>query len=696
MKLNNKNIAKKVVNIILDILIGILGLILLVTIYNNIQVKILGNDYSSFFGRTVFEVQTGSMSDTINAGDWIIVKKESNIKLNDIVTFEHKGEYVTHRVIESYNGTFVTKGDANTAKDSPINKEQIVGKVVKILPHFGILRKTIFNPIVLIALIITCYLIGTVFKKQTEEDLAKEKMMIEKVKKLLEKVKTKVEKTQSTEQKEQQPKIEKIKKEKPKKKKVKKIKPEEQQPTIEEEKNEEIKDEPIKETEETKKEEVKTQAEEINEIPAVEETVDMDKTVFFRMLSVDESEISNAYNPQVLMEEESPLVSKVVTDETEVNETEVKNMLELIQKKKKKCKNFIEKSMFIKKEEISELCLILNRTDKLKTNEPTIKDKFIDAYIDAKYYNKCGNINLEYNGRNMNARIEKTMKELSSKLKKNYKGSDTKYAEKVDKFEKFIILINYLEEDYKTIEELQAKKDAYNKKILKYIKFNDLSAQDLRAIITKLLRIQRKYNGMIKFLLNKLNTGMFELNYNSISKKNTYAVELEHNIQFSKVYSEYIVDRTYTEGIVAEDKIEVLASLLVSQLVKNMINSDFSTKYIIYIPGTLYEKSNKLDKIFKMLDDEFAKNNISILLKFEELSNNKKVIKSLKKNGYNFSVDMNNVTRMKKSDEPLLHMMDNIFISKSKLSETNIIELIPEDLKSNILYDDISSKVGNL
>ena len=39
---------------------------------------------------------------------------------------EHKGNFITHRVIETYNGTFVTKGDANTAKDTPINKNQIV------------------------------------------------------------------------------------------------------------------------------------------------------------------------------------------------------------------------------------------------------------------------------------------------------------------------------------------------------------------------------------------------------------------------------------------------------------------------------------------------------------------------------------------------------------------------------------------
>ena len=105
MKGNSKNIAKKTLNIILDILIVMLGIILIITIYNNIQIKILGNDYASFFGYSVFEVQTGSMEPEISAGDWIIVKYKKNIELNDIVTFEYKDEFITHSVIEKYNAT---------------------------------------------------------------------------------------------------------------------------------------------------------------------------------------------------------------------------------------------------------------------------------------------------------------------------------------------------------------------------------------------------------------------------------------------------------------------------------------------------------------------------------------------------------------------------------------------------------------
>ena len=134
-----------------------------------IQVNILGNDKSSFFGYSLFEVQSGSMADTIEKGDWIIVKYSDEIKLNDIVTYKEGNDYITHRVIESYGEVFTTKGDANNTKDEPITSEQIVGKVVKILPAFGIFRATIFNPFVLIALIVTIYIINLTFKKNNND-----------------------------------------------------------------------------------------------------------------------------------------------------------------------------------------------------------------------------------------------------------------------------------------------------------------------------------------------------------------------------------------------------------------------------------------------------------------------------------------------------------------------------------------------
>lgn len=657
MKGNNNTIAKKIVNIILDILIVILAIILLITIYNNIQIKILGNDYASFFGNTVFEVQTGSMEPEISAGDWIIVKYEKNIQLNDIVTFEHKGQYITHRVIEAYNGTYVTKGDANSAKDAPISKDKIIGKVTKVLPHFGLLRKTIFNPIVLMFLIITCYLISVTFKKPTEKEQAFEQELIAKVKKIA-----------------------------PKRKKVKEV-VEEKEEVVEEIKEEEKEEQTEEVTEVVEEPEI------IASAPVEENEENMDKTVFYRMVSVSEDEISSAYNTPVMVEENVE-VSKVVEPEPEISENEVKSTLELIQKKKKRCANFVEKTIFIKEQEIEEVINLLNLKEKEKTNEPTIRQAFTKFYIDAKYYNNCGEVNLEYNAKNMNSVIEKALKEYAEELTKKYKGSDKQYKDKVNKYLKYFLVLHQFEQAFEKEETIDERRTTYLDKLNKYVKL-DISDKDMKALLTDIIKIEKKYNSMIKFLLDKLSTGMFELEYNKTSEKDYYAVELKHNIAFSKVYSEYIVDKTYSEGIVAEDKVEVLASLLIAQLVKNMMAKDFKSKYIIYISGSLYEKDVKLTKVFKTLDDDFIKNNINILVKYEDLVKYKKIIKDLKKKGYNFSVDMTGVDKIKKTDEAMLHIVEFIFIKKEDATKTNIIEIIPEEVKSKITYDDISSKVGS-
>ena len=663
---NNKNVAKKIINIILDILIVILGIILLITIYNNIQIKILGNDYATFFGHSIFEVQTGSMEPEISAGDWIVVKYDNNIELNDIVTFQNKGEFITHRVIESYNGTYVTKGDANNAKDTPISKDQIIGKVTKILPNFGIFRKTIFNPIVLLLLIGTCYLAMQTFKKTSEKEIAKEQELIDSIKEKILSKKYKTKKVVVEEQKEE--------------------------PRVEQ-KEEEVEVIETLEEEKPTQEEIDKAKELLEETPNIENAEDMDKTVFYRMVSVSEEEISSAYNTPVMIEDDVTEVVQKQEEVLDVTEDEVKLTLELIQKKKKKCKNFIEKSVLIKKEELEEIMMLLNLEEKLKTNEPTIRDKFIDSYVDAKYYNNCGEINLEYNNKNMNLRINECMNDIAEIMIKKYKGSDKAYQEKVEKYLKYILLINFLEQDYQKEEEPDNKKKQYKARIDKFLKL-ELPTKEINQIISKILKVQKKYNGMIKFLLNKLETGMFELKYNSLSEKNTYAVELQHNIQFSKVYSDYIVDKTYYEGIVAEDKIEVLGSLLVAQITKDMFSGKFGKKYFIYVPETLYEKEAKLNKIFKMFDDDFTKNCVNIVVQFSELNKNKKVIKSLIKQGYHFSVDVNQVEKMTKVEEANLHLMDYIFMTKNKATKSNIIELIPSEVKSKITYDDITSKIG--
>lgn len=689
MEVRNGSLAMKITNVVLDILIFIFGIILLIAIYNGIQVKLMGKDHADFFGYSIFEVQTGSMAKTINVGDWVIVKRTNEPELNDIVTYKKGNDFITHRIVEAYKGTYVTQGDANNTKDDPISQDQIVGKVVKILANFGTIKKTILNPFVLIALIITVYVIGYVLKKNKKDDTKGGKSKLkEKIDILLDNI---IKKASIA--------INNIKKErelKEAKSVVPKVVPAPETPapvTPAPITPEPVKSVTVEEHNDITPSEAKTDLDAIAAAPISDE--DMDKTMYFRSVTVDKSELDHSYLDSVEEEIVQPVVEEVVEDIPE-DESLIKHKLDLLNKKRKKCKNIIERVMFIKNEELEEIIQSLNKDEKYKTNEITIKDIFMKNYIDGKYYNYCGDINVEYNKTNMILKLDQVIDETAKKLIKDYKGSDTKYTEKVKKFANIFTVIMYLEQGNNLLADINSKRQLYRKKILKYFMTESIDEVFLKNMVEKIIKIQKLYSGVTEYTFKKLETSTFELQRIEISpRKKIYGVDLEHNIEFSKVYSDYIVDKTYDEGIIAEDKVLVLGNLLLIQIVRNMLDAEFKDKYVIYLPDSLYEKDNKLDKFFTLIDDEYAKNNIIILINYNVLTKNKKLIKGLRKLGYRFAITFDATSEIKAKDEGILYVADYLFIDKQITKTTNVTSSIPEDLRDNIINENVISKLEN-
>lgn len=656
-----KGLFKKIINILLDILIAIFGLILAISIYNNIQIQVLGNKYSSFFGYSTFEVKTGSMGDAIHIGDWIIVKKTPTIKLNDIVTYQKNNEFITHRVIEVYKNSYVTKGDANTGKDDTINKDQIVGVVVKVLPGFGIIRRTLFNPLVLITLIITLVIFDYVLKNNKKTGQPK--------------------------------KILKFKKKAPIVKKV----------VLEEvEKEEVIEKEPVEEVVEKIEEKVEDEVVEeettkdlTEELDPLINPADINKTMAFRMVDVDKNELENSLL-KVSKSDLDDLEEENAPKEEDIQETneEIKEKIKIITSKRKKFKNIIDKVMFVKNEEIDEIVDIINNKEKEKKNEATIRDELKKCYIDGKYYNYVGNINVEYTAKNMISRIDNELERIGEELVKKYKGTDDKYSEKVNKYVEIFTIINDLEESYIKNEDVNSKREAYNKLLSKYYK-EFITDLDLKNNINSIIKTQKLYRAVIRHIFNEQDTTTFEMEYSKINnKKNLLAVDLKHNIAFSKVYSDYIVDKTYTEGVIAEDKCMILLNLLLVRVLNDMFDREFTNKYFIYVPGSVYTKSNKQDKIFGMFDDEYAREAIEVVVLYEDLAANKKLFKDLKKIGYHFSVVFSEGSVIKEKDQKIISICDYVLMSKEVGKNSDLVKNIPNDVTSNIIYDDIMSKVN--
>ena len=664
--MSKKSVKELVLNVILDILIFLLGFVLIVFIYNNIEVKVLGNDYASFFGYSLFEVQTGSMKNEINIGDWIIVKYTDDISLNDVVTYKKGKNFITHRVVEAYKNTYVTKGDANNTKDDAISKKQIVGKVVKVLPHFGFVKKTLFNPFIIILLLLIVY----VANLNSNDN---------KINKLIDKVSPN------------------------RKDFIKKIKEKLSNIKIKEDKKP-IKEEIIKELKVDNKKEIDEEDKAVNnlnlDIDARPNPEDLDKTMFFRMVNVDETELDNTYLKiaETSIDDNKESIKKVALEDKKDEEDDasiIESNLEMLNERKKKFNSILEKAIYIKKLELDEIISILDTDKKLKVNEATIKESLLNSYIDGKYYNYSGDVNTMYNGRNAIKKTKDIMKEEAINLIKKYKGTDLKYGLKVEKYLSIFNVIISLDHYSLVDMDIKAKRELYKSEILKYIK-NYSEVEDILINVNRIIRLQKIHTGMIKQSLEKLETGMFELNIKGItSKKDLHGINLEHNITFSKAYSDYIVDKTYSEGVIAEDKIIILVSLLLSKLVKNMFSFNFKDKYIIYLPNTLYEKENKLNKIIEKLNDEFVKNSIIILIRENEFRENKKIIKKLMKIGFKFAISLEEEKSLNEKEKKDLYLVKYIFVGLKKNVSSVIYDSIPEELLERVVFDDILNKTGN-
>lgn len=659
MVISARKVFEKIVSVFLDILIIIFGFILLVFIYKNIQTKILGNDYSSLFGYSAFEVVTGSMEgneeDSISIGDWIVVKYTNNIQLDDIITYQKDGSFVTHRVIEEYNGTYITKGDANNAKDDPVSREQIVGKVVKILPNFGIIKKTIFNPVVLLSLIVSFYLIGYALRSiKKDQEKIKSKKITEKVDNVVSNVLDKVFDNK-------------------------------------EEKKESVIDKyDFKETEIDVSRTINDEFEEMeDDEEIVLPEVDMDKTMYFRIVSVSKKDI-DYINSQT--GNDVDVNASDLTDEQleETTPEEVNNCMEMLNTRRKKFKNIIDKVMYIKGNELENIIFVLNKKEKYRTNESSIGDALINSYIRAKYYD------VEDSKKSVNVRINNALKETGNKLISSYKGKDVYYSDKVNKFVKYFMLINDLEQIDKLFNNIQAIRENYNNKLLTTFKSELTGPQDLKDMVNGIIKIKKVHESVIKESINKLNTNTFELEVNDVDeKKKLKSAKLVHNINFNKVYSDYIVDKTYSEGIIAEDKILILVTLLMAKIVTSVINGEDNYKYLIYLPESIYKKANKLEKVLSLLDDDIARDNIIFFNDYDEVINNKRVIKTVRKEGYHLAIRFSKDSNVKAKDASYISLAEYLFVDSKVLKVIGLNDILTDEDKGNLIKEDIYEKVIN-
>ncbi len=125
-----RQIVASVLAILLLLIAGLFGYTLIA--------KTRGNPLPTVFGWGSAVVLSGSMEPELPVGALLVIHRQENYKIGEIVTYEDEnGTLVTHRLTAFENGKAVTKGDANNIEDEPFPVSKICGKVRAVLPGVG-------------------------------------------------------------------------------------------------------------------------------------------------------------------------------------------------------------------------------------------------------------------------------------------------------------------------------------------------------------------------------------------------------------------------------------------------------------------------------------------------------------------------------------------------------------------------------
>ena len=702
--MKKNKLVGKIIDYTLNILIVLFAIFLLISMYTAVQVKILKNEYANFFGYSLFEVQTGSMHGTIEAGDWIVVKSTKDVKVKDIITYKHGKDFITHRVVEIYKGSYVTKGDANSSKDEPIDRDQVVGKVTKTLHGFGILRKTIFNPIVIVSLIICLYLFNLTFKTgKTEFDMVIEKIIRIIKKKFFNKkptvkneIKSEKVKVVLDNPKDIAPNVESfmpaniitVVNDNDKLAKVDEtVDNTEVKEDVIEEKNTEIDDDKFANTAMFRMIDIQSddkphyyhEDDKGEDAEVVDIDVDeLSKTSVFRIISADSNDVDKEENKKIEKQKEKftevvglKLNAEEITPPVKVKEITKEYISEKI--KSKKAKNILDKTFFIKRIIYDEVLDVLLSKEKSYILKSPMRKDYIEQYMNFKYFGiESDRID-----------IKKNMASYSKQLKSKFIRDERK-VKTIDAYSKAFEFIHNIESKTGTID--------YRKEILSFKEFDDEILDKMELDISNIINYS---NECLNEILDKLDTNTFKDQYNKIvGQKSLYGVVLEHNISFSKVYSDYIVDKTYTEGIVAEDKIAVLLNILLCKITKDIMKHDYDSKYIVYVPNALYGKDKKLDKIISTIDNDYAKSHVFFLTSVSNMLVNEDDMKRLSKKGYHFALSFNKPVKFNSEDMGYIYLADYYFID-THLEVDKVCETLPSEIIDRLIKDNLDKKIGD-
>ena len=252
-----------------------------------------------------------------------------------------------------------------------------------------------------------------------------------------------------------------------------------------------------------------------------------------------------------------------------------------------------------------------------------IYDDLINAYINTRYYNMYDVVDKHFEVN------------IAYYLKKSLEGvkDDSKYKKKASAMFYLFKYILYFDNvrECKSVRTLISEIDLYRREKLELIdddfevNFYNLLKDDLIAK---------------KNFIDSFDNKNFSINYIKINKEGIFDSRLDYNLKFSKLYSEYAINKVFNSKDIKEQRLFVTYPLVTVKILQDIIKGNFKKEYLVPYSMSLKDKPKKKKRILNIIDNDIVKEKLALKISYDDYINNKEDIYELTRNGFRVAIEL--------------------------------------------------------
>ena len=154
--------------------------------------------------------------------------------------------------------------------------------------------------------------------------------------------------------------------------------------------------------------------------------------------------------------------------------------------------------------------------------------------------------------------------------------------------------------------------------------------------------------------LEKFETDEFSLSFEATEfNEDLYNIKLQHNVKMPMQYSERAIEKVFTEGIIAEDKLQIEYILLSTIAIRDIVNGNFKDAYIAEFEPSLFKKKQKLNGILDLISNQALQEKINLNISYSDYKKNQKNVLDYTSKGYNFVITLDEAVKSVEDVEKL-------------------------------------------